>query len=38
MHAEGCTKIWLLKVFDNNHDARVEEARISYFYRIPQTC
>lgn len=38
MHQEGCTKIWLLKVFDNDHDARVEEAHISYYYRIPQTC
>lgn len=38
MRAEGCNKIWLLKVFDNDHDARVEEAHISYYYSIPQTC
>lgn len=38
MHQEGCTKIWILKVFDNNHDARVEEAKLSYLYNIPQTC
>ena len=38
MRAEGCTKIWLLKVFDNDHDARVEETKISYKYQIPQTC
>ena len=38
MRAEGCCKIWIVAVFDNDHDARVEEARISYYYRIPQTC
>lgn len=37
MRAEGCTKIWFLKVFDNDHDARVEEAKVSYQYGIPQT-
>ena len=38
MRAEGCCKIWIVAVFDNDHDARVEEAHISYYYRIPQTC
>lgn len=38
MRAEGCEKIWLLKIFDNDHDARVEETKISYQYGIPQTC
>ena len=38
MRAEGCEKLWLLKVFDNDHDARVEETKISYQYGIPQTC
>lgn len=35
---EGCEKIWLIKIFDSDHEARVEEARISYFYGIPQIC
>lgn len=38
MRAEGCCKIWIVAIFDNDHDARVEEAHISYYYRIPQTC
>ena len=35
---EGCEKIWLLKSFDTDKEARVEEAKISYMYQIPQTC
>ena len=38
MRNENCEKIWLLKYFDNDHDARVEEAKISYTYGIPQSC
>lgn len=38
MRAEGCCKIWIVAIFNNDHDARVEETRISYYYRIPQTC
>ena len=38
MRAEGCSKIWIVKIFDNDHDARVEETKISYKYQIPQTC
>ena len=35
---ENCEKIWLLKIFDNDLDARIEEAKISYTYGIPQLC
>ena len=38
MRDEGCEKIWLLKIFDSDHEARVEEAKISYTYGIPQSC
>ena len=35
---EGCSKIWLLKAFKTDLEARVYEQKISYFYQIPQTC
>lgn len=38
LSAEKCEKIWLLKVFDTDKEARLEETRISYLYQIPQTC
>ena len=38
MKDEGCSKIWLLGIFDTDKEARVEENRISYFYQIPQIC
>lgn len=38
MSAEGCDKIWLLKIFQTDKEARVYEQKISYFYQIPQTC
>ena len=38
MHAEGCTRIWFLKICETDHEARVEEAHLSYLYGIPQTC
>ena len=38
MTDEKCTKIWLLKVFENDLDARVYEQKISYKYQIPQIC
>ena len=38
MYKEGCTKIWILKVFDNDKDARLLETKLSYEYQIPQTC
>ena len=38
MVSEGCEKIWLLKVFNTDHEARVEEAKLSYQYGIPQIC
>lgn len=38
MYQEGCSKIWILKVFKTDKDARVLEAKLSYKYRIPQTC
>lgn len=36
MRAEGCQKIWILKTFKTDREARVYEDKISYFYRIPQ--
>lgn len=36
MRAEGCQKIWILKTFKTDKEARVYEDKISYFYRIPQ--
>lgn len=36
MRAEGCKKIWILKTFKTDKEARVYEDKISYFYRIPQ--
>ena len=38
MYQEGCTKIWLLKLFKTDKEARVLEAKLSYKYQIPQTC
>ena len=38
MYKEGCSKIWILKLFDNDKDARVLETKLSYKYQIPQTC
>lgn len=38
MTDEGCSKIWLLKVFKTDLEARIEEQFISYTYQIPQTC
>ena len=38
MYKEGCTKIWLLKSFKTDKEARVLEQKISYKYSIPQTC
>lgn len=38
MYDEGCCKIWLLKVFKTDLEARVEEQRLSYKYQIPQIC
>lgn len=38
MKDEGCEKIWILKIFNTDHEAKVEEAKISYTYGIPQTC
>lgn len=38
MVAEGCDKIWLLKAFKTDKEARVFEQRISYVYQIPQLC
>lgn len=38
MTAENCDKIWLLKVFKTDKEARVYEQKISYFYQIPQVC
>lgn len=36
MYKEGCTKIWLLKSFKTDKEARVLEQKISYKYSIPQ--
>lgn len=38
MKDEGCEKIWILKIFNTDHEAKVEEAKISYTYGIPQIC
>nr|DAI57037.1 MAG TPA: REP HELICASE [Caudoviricetes sp.] len=38
MYAEGCSKIWILKLFKTDKDARVLETKLSYKYQIPQTC
>lgn len=38
MYQEGCTKIWLLKLFKTDKEARVLETKLSYKYQIPQTC
>lgn len=38
MYKEGCTKIWILKTFETDKDARVFENKISYTYGIPQIC
>ena len=38
MRAEGCTKIWILKLFKTDKEARVFENKISYKYQIPQIC
>lgn len=38
MYAEGCTKIWILDVFKTDKEARLLETKLSYKYRIPQTC
>ena len=38
MNAEKADKIWILKVFKTDLEARREEEKISYKYQIPQTC
>ena len=38
MYQEGCAKIWLLKLFKTDKEARVLETKLSYKYQIPQTC
>lgn len=38
MLKEGCCKIWILKVFKTDKEARVLETKLSYKYSIPQTC
>lgn len=38
MYKEGCSKIWILKVFKTDKEARLLETKLSYKYRIPQTC
>lgn len=38
MSDEGCTKIWILKVFKTEKEARIYEQKISYKYQIPQLC
>lgn len=38
MKAEGCSKIWILKLFKTDKEARVLETKLSYKYQIPQTC
>ncbi len=38
MNAERADKIWILKVFKTDLEARREEEKISYKYQIPQTC
>ena len=35
---EGCSKIWLLKAFKTDKEARLLENKLSYQYSIPQTC
>lgn len=38
MIAEGCDKVWILKAFKTDQEARVFEQKISYYYQIPQLC
>ena len=38
MYKEGCQKIWILKVFKTDQEARLLETKLSYKYQIPQTC
>ena len=38
MYKEGCNRIWILKVFKTDLEARVLETKLSYKYQIPQTC
>ena len=38
MYQEGCSKIWILKIFKTDKEARVLETKLSYKYQIPQTC
>lgn len=38
MYDEGCSKIWILKSFKTDLEARVLEQKLSYKYSIPQTC
>ena len=38
LYAENCQKIWILKIFKTDHEARLLEAKLSYKYSIPQTC
>lgn len=38
MTAEKCSKIWLLKIFKTDKEARVYEQKLSYKYQIPQIC
>lgn len=35
---EKCEKIWILQVYDTNHEALLNESKYSYKYQIPQTC
>ena len=35
---EGCCKMWILKLFKTDKEARVLETKLSYKYQIPQTC
>lgn len=38
MYQEGCCKLWILKLFKTDLEARVLETKLSYKYQIPQTC
>ena len=38
MYDEGCSKIWILKSFKTDLEARILEQKLSYKYSIPQTC
>lgn len=38
LYKENCSKLWILKVFKTDKEARVLETKLSYKYQIPQTC